>query len=120
MEFLHHSLTNLGTLYLSFAFFLKRKLNTVDNLLNQVDTDRPFFAGFFETIEDFEAIEYLSSPVFLDHQRKGILCPLAGSKSFLAAKTFPSPPNRLLIFTEAGIDNFTLRVITKRAFHMIR
>ena len=117
VEFLHHSLPDFGTLHLSIPFFLKIKLDAVDNLLNHVDADRPLFAGLFQAIEDFDAIESLSSSILFDHQWKGILGPLACGKSLLTTETLPPPPNGLLILPEAGIDDFTLRVTAKRAFH---
>jgi hypothetical protein len=93
------------------------EFEAINDLFNHVDTDGPLLAGFFQSVEDFKAIKRLSSPVLLHDQWKGILCPLAGGKSFMAAETFPSPPNGVFIFSQAGIDHFTLRMITKRAFH---
>jgi hypothetical protein len=108
MELLHHLLSDLRALYLPFPFLLKIKLDAVDDLLNQVDADRPLFTGFFQAIEDFEAIKSFSSPILLDDQWKGILCPLRGCESFLTAETFPPSTNRLLILAEAGIDHLAL------------
>jgi hypothetical protein len=94
-------------------------LNTVDDLFKEVDTNRPLFTGFFQAVENFEAIENLSSPVFFNHERKGILCPLACGKSFMTTQTFSPPANGLLILAETGINHFTLWMIAERAFHSL-
>ena len=117
VEFLHHTLPNLRALYFPFSSFLEMELDAVNNLFNHVDADRPLLTGPFQAIKDFEAIEWLSSGILLDNQREGVLCPFARSKSFMATKTFPSTPNGVFILSQAGIDDFTLRVATKGAFH---
>ena len=117
MEFVHHLLPDFRAPHLSLPSLLKMELDAVYDLLNQVDADRPLLAGPLETIEDLNAIESLSSPILLDDQRQGILCPLAGRKSLLATQTFPPPADRLFILAKAGIDHFTLRVTAERTFH---
>jgi hypothetical protein len=117
MKFLHHSLPNLGTLYFSFSSFLKVEFDAVNNLLDQIDTDGPFLAGFFQAIENFKTVENFSPSVFLHDRWKGILCPLAGGKSFMTAEAFPPPPNGILILSQTGIDYLTLGMITERTFH---
>ncbi len=94
------------------------EFDAVDDFLQNVDTDRPLLTGFLQAVEDFEAIERFSPPVFLHHQWKGILRPLTGRKPFMAAEAFPPPSNRVLLLSEAGIDDFTLRMVTERTFHV--
>jgi len=108
MKLLHHLLADLSTLDLSLPFLLKVSLDAVNDLFNQVDTNRSLFTCLFQAIEDFEAVEDFSPPVFLDYHGKGFLCPLAGGKSFVAAETFPPPPDRLFVLAEAGVNHFTL------------
>ncbi len=120
MEFLHHSLPDLRALYLSLSSLLKMELDAIDDFLDQIDTNGPLLTGFFQAIEDLKAIKSFSPTVFLHDQWKGILCPLAGGKSLMAAETFPPPPNRILILSQTGIDHFTLGMITERTFHFIR
>jgi hypothetical protein len=93
------------------------ELDTIDDLFNHVDTNGSLLTGFFQTVEDLKAIKNFSPPVFLHDQRKGILCPLAGGKSFMAAETFPSPPNSVFILSQSGINYFTFGMITERTFH---
>jgi hypothetical protein len=110
-------LANLRALYLSFASFLEMELDAINDLFNHIDTDRPLLASFFQTIEDFKPIERFSSPIFLHDQWKGILCPLGGSKSLMAAKAFPSTPDGIFILSQSGIDDFTLGMTTEGTFH---
>jgi hypothetical protein len=117
MEFLHHLLPDLSALYFSFSSFLEMQLDAVDDFLDQIDTNGPLLAGFFQAVKDFKAIESFSPPILLHDQWKGILCPLTGSKSLMAAETLPPSPNGVLILSQSGIDHFTLGMITKRTFH---
>jgi hypothetical protein len=96
------------------------EFDAIDNLFNHVNTDGPLLAGLFQAVKDLKAIKRFSSVIPLHDQWKGILCPLAGGKSFMAAETFPSSSNAVFIFSQSGINHFTLEMITKRAFHMIR
>jgi hypothetical protein len=84
-KFLHHSLPDLRAFYFSLSSFLKMEFDAIDNFFDQIDTDRPFFTGFFQAIEDFKAIERLPSPVLLHHQWEGIFGSLAGGKSLMTA-----------------------------------
>jgi hypothetical protein len=93
------------------------EFDAIKDLFNHVDTDRPLLTRSFQAIEDFQAIERFSSTIFLHDQWKGILGPLAGSKSFMAAKAFPSTPNGVFIFSQPGIDDFTLGMATEGTFH---
>jgi len=119
MEFFHHPLPDLRALDLSFPSFLKMELDAIDDFLDQVNTDRPLLTGFFQAIENLKSIKNFSPPVFLHHQRKGILCPLAGGESLMAAETLPPSPDGILILSQTGIHHFTLRMITKRTFHLL-
>src|SRR5512136_220210 len=118
MEFLHHPLSNLGAFYFSLSSFLKMKLHAVDDLLKLIDADRPLLAGLFQAIQDLEAIERLSPPVLLHDQRKGILRSLTGRKSFMTAETLPSPPNRIFLFSQSGIDHFAFGMAAKGTLHI--
>jgi hypothetical protein len=93
------------------------ELDAIDNLFNHIDTDRSLLASSFQTIEDFQAIERLPSGILLHNQWEGILCPFARSKSFMAAKAFPSTPNGVFILSQAGIDNLALEMTTEGTFH---
>jgi hypothetical protein len=96
------------------------ELDAIHDLFNHVDTDRPLLTGSFQAIEDFKSIEWLSSAILLHDQWKGILCPLAGSESFMASKAFSSAPNSIFILSQPGIDDFALGMTTERTFHFIR
>jgi hypothetical protein len=93
------------------------ELDAVDDLLDQVDTDRPFLTCLFQAVEYFKTVESFSPPIFLHHQRKGILCSLARRKSFMAPEAFSPSSNGILILSQTGIDHFTFGMITERAFH---
>jgi len=95
------------------------EFNAIDDFLDQIDTDGSFLTGFLQAIEDLKPIKSFSPPVFLHDQWKGILCPLAGGKSLMAAETFPPPPNGILILSQTGIYHFTLGMIAKRTFHFL-
>ena len=56
MEFVHDLVPNFRTLDLPLPFFLKVLLDSIDDLLNNVHTDRSLFTGLFQAIEDFDAI----------------------------------------------------------------
>ena len=92
-------------------------LDSIDDLLNNVHTDRSLFTGLFQAIEDFEAIEELPPSVFLNHHGKGFLCPLTGRKSLLTAKAFPPSSNRFLVLAEARVHHFAFRMIAEGTFH---
>jgi hypothetical protein len=93
------------------------ELDMVDDLLDHINTDRPLLTGLFQAVEDLETVEGFSSPVLLDHEGEVILWTLTGGKSFLATEAFPSSADHVLLFAEAGIDDFCLSVIAERAFH---
>ncbi len=120
VELLHHALPNLRTLYLPLSSFLEMELDAIHDLFNHVDADGPLLTCSLQAIEDFEAVEWLSSRVFLDDQWERILCPFACRKSFTATETFPSAPNGLFILSQTGIDDFALGMATKGAFHSVR
>ena len=119
VEFLHHLFTDLRTPDLPLRLFLEIEFDTVGDLFDDIDADRPLLAGFLQTIEDLGTIEGLSPPIFFDDRRQGILCPLTRSKSLLATEAFPPSPDRLLVLAFAGIDDFALRMITERTFHVL-
>jgi hypothetical protein len=73
------------------------ELDAVDNFFNQIDTNGPFLAGFFQSVKDFQAIEDFSPPVLFHNQWKGILCPLARCKSLAAPETLSSPADGVFI-----------------------
>src|SRR4030042_1569738 len=120
MEFLHYPLPDLSAFDFSFSSLLEMEFDAIDNLFNHVNTDGPLLAGLFQAVEDLKAIKRFSSAIPLHDQWKGILCPLAGGKSFMAAETFPPSSDAVFIFSQPGIDHFTLEVIAKRAFPFIR
>jgi hypothetical protein len=119
MELIHHLLPDLRALYFSVPLLLKINLDSVDDLLYQVDADRSLLTGLFHPIENFDPIKCFSPSIFLHYQRKGILCPLRSSESLLTAQTFPPSTDGLFILTQAGIDHLTLRVVTKWTFHIL-
>jgi hypothetical protein len=117
VELLHHTLPDFRAFDFSLSLFLKMELDAINNLFNHVDTDRSLLARSFQTVEDFQAVERFPSGILLHNQWEGILCPFARSKSFMAAKAFPSTPNGVFIFSQAGIDDLTLEMTTERTFH---
>ena len=120
VEFLHHPLPNLSALDFPLSSLLEMEFDAIDNLFDHVNTDWPLFAGLFQAVEDFKAVERFSPAVPLHDQRKGILRPLAGGKSFMAAEAFPSPSNGVFVFSQPGIDHLTFEMTAKRALHLIR
>jgi len=119
VELLHDLLSDFSAFDLPFSFFLKIGLNPVDALLDDIDADGSFFTGLLKAIEDFNPIKRFSSSIFLDDQRKGILCPFTRGKTFLAFEAFPPAADRLLVFSHAGINDFAFWMITERAFHLL-
>ena len=117
MELFHYFFTNLRTPNLSLALILKMEFDTVDDLFNDVETDRPFLARLLQAIKDLEAIEWLSTPVFLDHGGQGLFRPLAGGEPFMASKALPPAPDRLLVFALPGIDDLAFQMVTERTLH---
>ena len=117
MKLFHNLLAYLRTLDLLLPLLLEVEFDAIDDLLDKVNADRPLLAGPSEAIEDLEAIEGLPPSVLLDDQGKIILWPLARGKTLLAAETFPSPADGLLVSAQAGVDHFALGVITERTFH---
>jgi len=57
MELFHYFFTDLRTPNLSHALILKMEFDAVDDLFNDVETDRPFLARLLQAIKDLEAIE---------------------------------------------------------------
>ena len=96
------------------------EFDAINDLFNQIDTDRPFLASFLQAIEDLDAVESLPSPILFHDQRKGILCSFARGKSFMATEAFPPSPDRIFILSQPGIDDFALGMTTKGTFHGLR
>ena len=118
VKFLHHLFAHLRTLDLALPSLLEIEFDPVDDLFNDVDTDRPLFARLLQTIEDLEAIEGFPSTVLLDHGRESLLSPLARGKPLLAAEAFSPSPDRLFVLALPGIDDLAFTVMTEWAFHI--
>ena len=69
MEFFHHLFADLRTPDLPLPLLLEMEFDTVDDLLNDVDADRPLLAGLLQTVEDLETIERFSSSILFDRPR---------------------------------------------------
>ena len=95
------------------------EFDAIHDFFDHVDADRPLLAGLLQAVEDFKAIEGFSSSVFFDDQWEGILCPLAGRESFMAAETLSPSSDGVFIFSQSRINHFTLGMATERTFHTI-
>ncbi len=117
MQFFHHLLSDLGAFDLPLPPLLEIRFDSVHALLDDIDADRPLFAGLLQAIEDFHPIEGFSATILFNDQRKGIFGPLTGGESFLAFEAFPPAPDRLLVFGQTGINNLALWMMAEGAFH---
>jgi hypothetical protein len=81
--------------------------------------NRPFFAGFQDTSQNFLAIESLPTSVFLDDHVRDFVDSLVAGKAPFTFQALPSPANGIAVLTFSRVDDLVVEVTTKWTFHFI-
>src|SRR5262245_26669926 len=119
LQLLHHRRADFGGADLTFGALLQRRFHAVGNGLDGRRTDRPLFAGFEQTANQFLTIEPLPGAVLLDDHVRDLVDALVARETLAAPDALAPAANDLPFFALARIDDLVAQMAAIRTFHRL-